>query len=103
MKKNFQEKINTLFRKEKIHNWLWIIILVGALFYFHWLLSELHIESNKLEERREGLKTELEKQREESQYLRAEFQIQFEEATDKLKNIFQGETPSTDSSSKYGE
>lgn len=68
----------------KIENWLWIILLIGALVYFHWLLGGFHNENEILKESQEGLGQEIEEKYQRNKQLQIEIQAQLQEVTQNL-------------------
>lgn len=75
--------------QEKIHNWLWIILLIGAIFYLHWLLVEMHVETSRLAQEYKKTKIEIEEEREKIRTLQIEFQAQIEAAIKDFIEILQ--------------
>lgn len=69
---------------KKIESWIWIILLIGALLYFHWLLGGFHSENEKLKESQEQLSQEIEEKYERNRQLQTEVQAQLNEITQKL-------------------
>lgn len=69
---------------KKIENWLWIVFLIGALIYFHWLVGSLHVETEALKESQEQFGQEIEEKYQKSKQLQAEIQAQLNEAAQDL-------------------
>lgn len=74
---------------KKIENWLWIILLIGALIYFHWLVENFHSENIKLQQAQKQLDQEIEEKYERNKQLQTEIQAQFNEATQSLLRFLQ--------------
>lgn len=69
---------------KKIESWIWIILLIGALMYFHWLLGGFHSENEKFKESQKQLGQEIEEKYEKNKQLQTEVQAQLSEITQKL-------------------
>lgn len=74
---------------KKIENWIWIILLIGALIYFHWLVESLHFENIKLKEAQKQFNSEVEEKYERNRQLQTEIQAQLNEATQSLLRFLQ--------------
>ncbi len=74
---------------KKIENWLWIILLIGALIYFHWLVESFHSENVKLQEAQKQLDQEMEEKYERNKQLQTEVQAQLNEVTQRLLKFLQ--------------
>ncbi len=68
----------------KIENWLWIVALIGALVYFHWLLGGFHSENEKLKESQDQFSEEIEEKYKDSKQLQIEIQAQLKEVSKDL-------------------
>ncbi len=69
---------------KKIEDWLWVILLVAALVYFHWLLGSLHAENEKLKDAQEEFSKEIEIRYQKTKELQAEIQSNLNETTKEL-------------------
>jgi len=74
---------------KKIEDWIWIILLIGALIYFHWLVEGLHSENIKLEKAQKQFSSEIEEKYERNKQLQMEIQVQLDEATQSLLKFLQ--------------
>lgn len=81
---------------KKIENWLWIILLIGALVYFHWLLGSLHSENERLKESREQFGEEIEERYQKNKQLQSEIQAQINEVTEDFLDFLQITSSSQD-------
>jgi len=68
----------------KIESWLWIIALIAALIYFHWLLGNFHVENENLKETQSDFKQELEEKYQKNKQLQNEIQAQLNKITENL-------------------
>jgi hypothetical protein len=74
---------------KKIESWIWIIILIGALVYFQWLVETFHAENAKLQEAQNQFESEVEEKYQRNRQLQTEIQAQLEEATRSLLKFLQ--------------
>jgi len=74
---------------KKMESWIWIILLIGALVYFQWLVETFHAENAKLQEAQHQFKSEVEEKYQRTRELQIEIQAQLEEATRSLLNFLQ--------------
>ncbi len=78
---------------KKIENWFWVVLLIGALIYFHWLVGSLHLENEKLKEFQRQFSQEIEEKYQKNKELQSEVQAQISEATQNLLKILQSVDP----------
>lgn len=69
---------------KKIENWIWIILLIGALIYFQWLIGSLHSENEKLRESQSRFDQEIEEKYQKSKQLQIEIQARLHDITQDL-------------------
>ena len=74
---------------KKIESWIWIILLIGALVYFQWLVETFHAENAKLQEAQNQFKSEVEEKYQRNRQLQTDIQAQLEEATQRLLKFLQ--------------
>lgn len=78
---------------KKIENWIWIILLVCALVYFHWLVGNLHIENETFKASQKQFDSEIEEKYARNKQLQTEIQAQFNDITKNLLEFLQKKPP----------
>ncbi len=78
---------------KKIENWLWVILLIGALICFQQLVGNLRSENERLEESQRQFSQEIEEKYQRNKQLQVEIQAQLNKTTQSLLEILQSVDP----------
>ena len=78
---------------KKIENWFWVVLLIGALIYFHWLVGSLHLENEKLKEFQRQFSQEIEEKYQKNKQFQTEIQAQLSETAKNLLETLQSVDP----------
>ncbi len=78
---------------KKIENWIWIVLLVCALAYFHWLVGTLHVENETFRASQKQFSSEIEEKYARNKQLQMEIQNQFNDITKNLLEFLQKKSP----------
>ncbi len=74
---------------KKLENWIWIIALIGALVYFHWLLGNFHVENENLQEAQKEFSKEIGEKYEQNKQLQSKIQAQLNKLSEELLQFLQ--------------
>ena len=78
---------------KKVENWLWVILLIGALICFQQLVGNLRSENKRLEEFQRQFSQEIEEKYQRNKQLQVEIQAQLNKAAQNLLEVLQSVDP----------